>query len=236
VSDNAQAEHRGIVTGAGSGIGRSIARALAAKGYVVALIGRHRETLRETLPDALVVVADITDPTATDAAFAEILGQWARLDVLVNNAGAFGRSAPLEDVTRAEFDDVMAVNLTAAFWCTQHAVRAMKAQSPSGGRIVNIGSVSAHRPRPNSVAYAVSKHGLTGLTRAVALEGREHGITCTQVDIGNAATRMTASIPEATFDVAHVGEVVATIAALPSDVSVPELTMLATTMPYLGRG
>jgi NAD(P)-dependent dehydrogenase (short-subunit alcohol dehydrogenase family) len=148
----------------------------------------------------------------------------------------FSRPAPLEEVPREEFAGVLAVNLTAAFWCSQHAVRAMKAQSPSGGRIVNIGSVSAHRPRPNSIAYTVSKHGLTGLTRAVGLEGREHGITCTQLDIGNAATPMTAAIPEATFDVAHVGDVVATIAALPTDVAVPELTILAATMPYLGRG
>jgi NAD(P)-dependent dehydrogenase (short-subunit alcohol dehydrogenase family) len=225
-----------IVTGGGSGIGRTIARALAARGSALALIGRHRDTLRETLPDALAVVADITDPAATDAAFAEILGRWPRLDVLVNNAGAAGAPAPLEEVTRKDFDDVLAVNLTAAFWCTQHAVRAMKAQSPSGGRIINIGSVSAHRPRPNSVAYAVSKHALTGLTRAVALEGREHGIGCTQLDIGNAATSMTAASGEATFDAKHIGEVVATIVGLPPDVSVPELTMLATTMPYLGRG
>jgi NAD(P)-dependent dehydrogenase (short-subunit alcohol dehydrogenase family) len=225
-----------VVTGAGSGIGRGIARALAAKGFAPVLIGRQAETLRETLPGARIVVADLTDPAAVDAAFAEILDAGPRLDVLVNNAGAFGRSAPLEEVTRAEFHDVLAVNLTAAFWCAQHAVRAMKAQSPSGGRIFNIGSVSAHRPRPDSVAYAVSKHGLTGLTRAVALEGRAHGITCTQLDIGNAATTMTAGLGEATFDAAHVGELVSSIAALPLAVSIPELTMLATTMPYLGRG
>ena len=223
------------MTGGGRGLGRSIAEALAAAGFSLALIGRHESSLRETAPDALIVPADLTDPAALDAAFAQILGAWPRLDVLVNNAGTFGRSAPLEDVGREEFDAVLALNLTAAFWCTQHAVRAMKAQRPTGGRIFNIGSVSAHRPRPNSVAYAVSKHGMTGLTRAVALEGREHGINCTQLDIGNAATAMTAPLGEPTFDPAHVGTIVATLAALPHDVSVPELTMLATTMPYLGR-
>lgn len=231
-----------IVTGAGSGLGRSIARALSASGFALALIGRRPDALYETQASlatpqqALVVPADITDPTGTDTAFGSIVATWPRVDVLVNNAGTFGPSAALEDVTREQWDSVIAVNLTAAFRCTQYALRAMKHQAPVGGRIINIGSVSAHRPRPNSVAYAVSKHGLTGLTRAVALEGRAHGISCTQIDVGNAATAMTDSVAEATFDPAHVGTVVATVAALPPDVSVPEITVLATGMPYLGRG
>jgi NAD(P)-dependent dehydrogenase (short-subunit alcohol dehydrogenase family) len=231
-----------VVTGAGRGLGRAIAVALDAAGFAVALIGRHRESLVETrdllagADRALVIAADITDAAATAAGFVEVQAAWPRLDILVNNAGKGSPPVPLEEVSAEHWDSVLAVNLTAAFRCAQHAVRAMKAQSPTGGRIINIGSISAHRPRPNSVAYAVSKHGMTGLTRSVALEGREYGISCTQIDVGNAATAMTSRLDEATMDPAHVGTVVATIAGLPLAVSVPELTVLATGMPYLGRG
>jgi NAD(P)-dependent dehydrogenase (short-subunit alcohol dehydrogenase family) len=228
-----------IVTGAGSGIGRSVAQALGAAGFGVALVGRRLEGLQETalsVSHGLVLPADITDTAALDTVFAEVDRAWPRLDVLVNNAGAVGPSLPLEDVPHDDFAAVMAVNLTAAFWCAQHAVRRMKRQEPAGGRVFNIGSVSAHRPRPDSVAYCVSKHGLTGLTRSIALEGRAHGITCTQLDIGNARTGMLGPTAEATFDVAHVGTVVAMLAGLPDDVAVPELTILAREMPYLGRG
>jgi NAD(P)-dependent dehydrogenase (short-subunit alcohol dehydrogenase family) len=224
-----------VVTGAGRGIGRSIAHALHDAGFALALIGRHESTLRETADDALILPADVSDPSAVDAAFAAIGDAWPRLDVLVNNAGAFARTAAIEDVGREEFNEILAVNLAGAFWCTQHAVRAMKKQQPTGGRIVNIGSVSAQRPRPNSVAYAISKHGMTGLTRATALEGRDFGITCTQIDVGNATTAMSGPLGEPTFDPAHIGTVVATLANLPLDVSIPDLTMLATHMPYLGR-
>jgi NAD(P)-dependent dehydrogenase (short-subunit alcohol dehydrogenase family) len=224
-----------VVTGAGRGIGRSIARALASSGFSLALIGRHEHTLRETVADALILPADVTDAAAVDAAFAAIAGTWPRLDVLVNHAGAFGPTKPLEDVGRDEFTGILATNLVSAFWCTQHAVRAMKAQEPTGGRIFNIGSISAQKPRPNSVAYAVSKHGMTGLTRSTNLEGRAFGISCTQLDIGNAKSAMSGPMGEPTFDPAHIGTVVATLAGLPHDVSVLELTMLATAMPFLGR-
>lgn len=233
-----------VVTGAGSGIGRSIAQALSLNRFVVVLLGRHEDSLAETREsltspaDALVLVADVTHEPSLAAAFGELTRLRTRLDVLVNNAGTFGTLASIEDVPTGEWDNVLAVNLTGAFRCTQHALHAMKKQSPKGGRIINIGSVAAHRPRPNSVAYAAAKHGLTGLSRSTALEGRDLDITCTQINVGNAATAMThnAATGEATFDATHVGTIVAAIAALPNDVSVPELTMLAARMPYLGRG
>jgi NAD(P)-dependent dehydrogenase (short-subunit alcohol dehydrogenase family) len=224
-----------VVTGAGRGIGRSIAQALASAGFSLALICRHEDTLRSSVPDALILPADVTDPAAVDAAFATVADTWPRLDVLVNNAGVFGPTKPLEEVGRDEFAEILATNLTSAFWCTQHAVRAMKAQQPTGGRIFNIGSISAQKPRPDSVAYAVSKHGMTGLTRSTNLEGRHFGISCTQLDIGNAKSAMSGPMGEPTFDPAHIGTVVATRAGLPHDVSVLELTMLATAMPFLGR-
>ncbi|MGH3599738.1 MAG: SDR family oxidoreductase, partial [Pseudonocardiaceae bacterium] len=199
-------------------------------------------------PAALVVAADVTDPPAVAEVFGTVVAQWGRLDVLVNNAGISGPSASLEDVTLTEWEQVLAVNVTGAFLCAQYAVRLMKSQQPVGGRIINIGSVSAHRPRPNSVAYAVSKHAITGLTRSIALEGRGDLIGCTQIDIGNAASAMTRPIAsgvgqadgtvaaEPTFDPVHVGELVAHLAMLPVDVSIPEVTILATQMPFLGRG
>lgn len=242
-----------LVTGAGSGIGRASTLALVEAGYHVAIAGRHVDSLAETQASCgsrervAVVRADVRDADDVRAAFTVVLDQWGRLDLLVNNAGVFGAAEPLEDVTGDQWDTVFAINLTGAFLCTQYAVRQMKKQNPPGGRIINIGSVSAHRPRPNSVAYAVSKHALTGLTRVTSLEGRDASITCTQIDIGNAATAMSHATTispaavqaggfEETFDVVHVGSLVATVAALPVDVTVSDLTVFATGMPYLARG
>jgi NAD(P)-dependent dehydrogenase (short-subunit alcohol dehydrogenase family) len=244
-----------VVTGAGTGLGRQSALALAAAGFRVALLGRTAATLEETagllVPPAnppLALPTDVSDPAAVDDAFARVMAQWGRVDVLVNNAGIAGPSGPLEDVTPAQWDEVLAVNVTGSFRCAQHAVHIMKTQRPKGGRIINIGSVAAQRPRPDSVAYAVSKHAMTGLTASIGLEGRSHRISCTQIDIGNAASSMTESIAagigqadgtsaaEPTFDPVHVGELVAHLAALPVTVSVPQTTILATGMPFLGRG
>ena len=244
-----------VVTGAGTGLGRQCALALAASGFRVALVGRTPATLEETaglvvspVTPPMALPADVSDPAAVDGAFARVMAQWGRVDVLVNNAGVPGPSDPLEDVTLAHWDEVLAINVTGSFLCAQHAVRIMKVQRPQGGRIINIGSVAAQRPRPDSVAYAVSKHAVTGLTASIGLEGRSHLISCTQLDIGNAASSMTESIAagidqpdgtnaaEPTFDPVHVGELVAHLAALPVTVSVPQTTILATGMPFLGRG
>ncbi len=244
-----------IVTGAGSGLGRQIALALAAAGYRVALVGRTAETLDETaalvpapMMPAVVLPADVSDPAAVNAVFSTTMAHWDRLDVLVNNAGIPGPAGELENVPTAQWEEVLAINVTGSFLCAQHAVRIMKAQRPAGGRIINIGSVAAHRPRPNSVAYAVSKHAITGLTRSIAVEGRPHLITCSQIDIGNAESAMTrpmaagigqadgTTAAEPTFDPVHIGELVAHLAVLPLTVSVPQTTILATQMPYLGRG
>lgn len=244
-----------VVTGAGTGLGRQSALALAAAGFRVALLGRTAATLEETAGRVvspatrpLVLPADVSDPAAVDGAFAQVMAQWGRVDVLVNNAGIAGPSGPLEDVTAAEWDEVLAINVTGSFLCAQHAIRIMKTQRPQGGRIINIGSVAAQRPRPDSVAYAVSKHAMTGLTASIGLEGRSHFISCTQIDVGNAASSMTESIAagigqpdgtstaEPTFDAVHVGELIAHLAALPVTVSVPQTTILATGMPFLGRG
>jgi NAD(P)-dependent dehydrogenase (short-subunit alcohol dehydrogenase family) len=240
-----------VVTGAGSGLGRSTARALLADGFAVALLGRRREALQETAEEharALVLPTDVTDEASVDAAFAAVRDAWGRVDLLVNNAGTSGPSGGVDEIDVAEWRATVEVNLTGAFLCARAAVRLMKAQQPSGGRIVNNGSVSAHVPRPGSAAYTATKHAMTGLTRAIALDGRSHGIVCGQIDIGNAATEMTARMaagivqadgsvrPEPTFDPAHVAAAVVHLAHLPLDVSVPFLTMTATGMPYLGRG
>jgi len=254
MGDQPGQDRTAIVTGAGGGLGRQIAQSLLRAGFRVALLGRNAHTLEDTVAlssiaegQALVLPADVSEPRSLGNAFEQLYAHWRRLDILVNNAGIFGASADLENVTLTEWNDVLTTNLTGAFLCAQHAIGIMKRQDPVGGRVINIGSVSAHRPRPRSVAYAVSKHALTGLSRSIALEGREHLISCTQVDVGNAATAMTAPIatgrtqtgtvtPEPTFDPRHVGELVAQLAVLPADVSVPELTVLATQMPFLGRG
>ncbi|MEO6880625.1 MAG: SDR family oxidoreductase [Mycobacteriaceae bacterium] len=235
-----------VVTGAGSGIGRAIATALLRAEFRVALLGRHRDTLEATAAGhrtSLVLPADITVDTEVAAAVEAVVRSWGRLDVLVNNAGTFGPRGAVDEISPDEFRRTLEVNLTGAFLCTHHAVRAMKVQEPRGGRIINNGSISAHVPRPRSVAYTASKHAMTGLTRATALDGREHGITCGQIDVGNARTEMTLDVEagvggtvEPTFDVVHVADAVLALARLPLGVSVPSMTILATGMPYGGRG
>jgi NAD(P)-dependent dehydrogenase (short-subunit alcohol dehydrogenase family) len=236
-----------LVTGAGSGIGRHVAHGLLAAGYRVVLAGRRREPLEETAAGderATVVPADVTDPGSVEALFSQV----DRLDVLFNNAGTFGPSAPLEDVPFEDWKTVVDTNLTGAFLCAQAAYRVMKAQDPRGGRIINNGSISAHVPRPNAIAYTATKHAITGLTRAISLEGRAHDIACGQIDVGNAATEMTAAIEkgvlqadgstaaEPTMDVAHTAAAVVYMAGLPLDANVEFMTIMATKMPFIGRG
>jgi NAD(P)-dependent dehydrogenase (short-subunit alcohol dehydrogenase family) len=244
-----------VVTGAGSGIGRVVARALLGTDYRVALAGRRDDALRETLAGvdvaaqrALLVPTDVTDAAAVRALFARVREQLGRVDLLFNNAGTFGAPAPLEDVSFEQWQAIVATNLTGAFLCAQEAFRAMKDQRPRGGRIVNNGSISAHAPRPYAVGYTATKHAITGLTKAIALEGRAHDIACGQIDVGNAATEMTAAmtqgVPQAdgsiaaepTMDAAHVADAVLYMAGLPLDANVLFLTVMATTMPFVGRG
>jgi NAD(P)-dependent dehydrogenase (short-subunit alcohol dehydrogenase family) len=241
-----------LVTGAGSGIGRAVSVGLAHAGYQTVLVGRHPDTLRETAGAAggspLVLPADVTDPDAVRAVFATVRDRFGRLDVLFNNAGTFGPAAPFEDVPLDAWRAVVDVNLTGAFLCAQEAYRLMKDQDPPGGRIVNNGSISAHVPRPEAVAYTATKHAMTGLTKAIALEGRRYGIACGQIDIGNAATDMTDKMrrgvlqadgtvrPEPTMDVRHAADAVLYMAGLPLDANVLFLTVTATAMPYVGRG
>ncbi|MGH8227861.1 MAG: SDR family oxidoreductase [Steroidobacteraceae bacterium] len=248
-----------IVTGAGSGIGRAVALAFLANGYGVALAGRRRELLEATAAiareaagpgsaagDALVVPTDVTDAAAVHALFERTREVFGRLDVLFNNAGLSAPSVPLEDLPYAEWTRVIATNLTGAFLCTQEAFRLMKSQQPRGGRIINNGSISAHVPRPRSAAYTASKHGILGLTKSTALDGREYGIACGQIDIGNtkteladgliAAARAAGRTPEPMFDLEHVASAVLYMASLPLDANVLTMTIMATTMPYVGRG
>ncbi|GAB3856908.1 SDR family oxidoreductase [Nocardioides maradonensis] len=240
-----------VVTGAGSGLGRVVAEALGEAGYAVALLGRTRSSLSEvagSIADALVLPTDVTDPAQVEAAFAAVDERWGRVDLLVNNAGRFGVSGDVDEIPVEEWLDTVAVNLTGSFLCARAAFARMKAQSPPGGRIVNNGSISAHTPRPGSAAYTASKHAITGLTKSLALDGRAHGIAVGQIDVGNAATEMTAGIargarqadgslrPEPTFDPRHVADAVVAMAALPLEVNVPFLTIMATGMPYAGRG
>jgi NAD(P)-dependent dehydrogenase (short-subunit alcohol dehydrogenase family) len=217
-----------VVTGAGSGIGRAAARALAADGWELVLAGRREDALRETLDTATIVPTDITDPAQVDALF-EAAGP---LDLLFNNAG-IGVASPIEDLALEDWQRVVDTNLTGAFLCAQAAFRAMLGR---GGRIINNGSLAAHVPRPDSVAYTATKHAITGLTKALSLEGRDHDIACGQIDIGNAATPMTAGATEPTMDVALVGRAVAQMAALPLDANVQFMTIMATKMPFIGRG
>ncbi|WP_175968575.1 SDR family oxidoreductase [Burkholderia sp. BCC0322] len=243
------------VTGAGSGIGRAAAIALAQAGFTVALLGRTEESLRETQDairtaggDAQVFPADVTDEASVDHAFARIAQQFGRLDVLFNNAG---RNAPPVSLDEYEFDvwnGVVATNLTGVFLCARAAWRLMKAQTPQGGRIINNGSISAHAPRPDTIAYTATKHAVTGITKSLALDGRRYNIACGQIDIGNAATslteRMTQGVPqadgslapEARMDVTHVANAVVQMANLPLDTNILNMTIMATAMPFVGRG
>jgi NAD(P)-dependent dehydrogenase (short-subunit alcohol dehydrogenase family) len=241
-----------VVTGAGRGLGRQIAEALLREGFVVGLLGRTHEPLEQTAQpfgdSALVVPTDVAEPDSVVAAFAKVVDRWGRVDVLVNNAGSFGPQGDPDEVSVDDWSATLAVNLTGSFLCAREAIRVMKEQQPQGGRIINNGSISAHVPRPGSVAYTASKHGVTGLTRALALDGRQYSISCGQIDIGNAATELTAGFPEGalqpdgslrpepTFDGAHVAEAVLAMARLPLGVSVPAMTMVASGMPYGGRG
>jgi NAD(P)-dependent dehydrogenase (short-subunit alcohol dehydrogenase family) len=237
-----------VVTGAGSGIGREVTRALLGAGWRVALAGRREETLRETSRDGLIVPTDVTDAHAVGALFARVRDELGRVDLLFNNAGVFGAGAPFEDVAFEDWQAIVATNLTGAFLCAQAAYRAMKEQSPQGGRIINNGSISAQTPRPFAVGYTATKHAITGLTKAIALEGRPYAIACGQIDIGNAATEMTAAMSrgvpqadgsiaaEATMDSSNVADAVVYMAGLPLDANVLFMTVMATTMPLVGRG
>jgi NAD(P)-dependent dehydrogenase (short-subunit alcohol dehydrogenase family) len=240
-----------VVTGAGSGIGREVTRALLRAGCSVALAGRREDALRETVSGAdaaIAVPTDVADPTAVRALFVRVLDEFGRVDVLFNNAGVFGAPAPVEDVEFEAWRAIVDTNLTGAFLCAQEAFRAMKDQRPRGGRIINNGSISAHTPRPYAIGYTATKHAVTGLTKAIALEGRAHDIACGQIDIGNAATEMTAAMkrgvpqsdgsiaPEPTMDAVHVADAVLYMAGLPLDANVLFITVMATTMPFVGRG
>jgi NAD(P)-dependent dehydrogenase (short-subunit alcohol dehydrogenase family) len=242
-----------IVTGAGSGIGRAVALAFLNDGFAVALAGRRREPLEETAKlssrsAALVVPTDVGDPASVQALFAKTKERFGRLDVLFNNAGSGAPPVPLEELTFEQWRRVVDVNLTGVFLCTQEAFRLMKAQSPRGGRIINNGSISAHAPRPNSAPYTATKHAVTGLTKSTALDGRAFDIACGQIDIGNAGTEMTARMkdgvlqagggiaPEPTMDVENVAKAVLYMANLPLDANVLVMTVMATKMPFVGRG
>ena len=243
-----------IVTGAGTGIGKHTTLALLAKDYSVALAGRRLELLEEVVEEsgagerALAVQADVSDADSIAALFAKTKEAFGRLDLLFNNAGTGGPPVPMEDLTLEQWQRVVDINLTGTFLCTQHAIRLMKNQDPKGGRIINNGSISAHVPRPNSAPYTSTKHALTGLTRSTFLDGREHNIVCGQIDIGNALTPMTGRMgrgakqadgsvkPEPTMDVQNVADAVVYMDSLPLDANVPFITVMASSMPFIGRG
>jgi NAD(P)-dependent dehydrogenase (short-subunit alcohol dehydrogenase family) len=243
-----------IVTGAGSGIGRAAALALLGDGYSVALAGRRKELLEQVAEAsgakarALVIPTDVADVESIRALFARTKQAFGRLDVLFNNAGIGAPPVPLEELTTEQWKAVVDTNLTGCFVCTQEAFKIMKDQDPRGGRIINNGSISAHAPRPNSSPYTSTKHAITGLTKSTALDGRKYDIACGQIDIGNAGTpmtqRMAKGVPQAngtvavepTFDVTHVGNAVLTLARMPLDTNVLFMTIMATKMPFVGRG
>jgi len=244
-----------IVTGAGSGIGRAVALALLREGYSVALASRRPDALAETAARAgaaagraIAVPTDVSDPASVAALFAKTQEAFGRLDVLFNNAGTGAPPVPLDKLTPEQWRKVVDVNFTGAFLCTREAFRLMKSQTPRGGRIINNGSISAHAPRPHSAPYTAAKHGITGLTKSAALDGRAYDIACGQIDIGNAATEMTARMatgvpqangtvePEPTMDVEHVARAVVYMANLPLDANVLFMTVMATKMPFVGRG
>jgi NAD(P)-dependent dehydrogenase (short-subunit alcohol dehydrogenase family) len=249
------AEKVAIVTGAGTGIGKHAALALMREGYAVVFSGRRLELLeaaaaegRTSGSSAIVVQADVRDPESVKNLFGKAREAYGRLDLLFNNAGIGAPAVPLEDLSVERWRAVVETNLTGAFLCTQEAFRIMKAQQPRGGRIINNGSISAHTPRPNSAAYTSTKHAMTGLTKSTSLDGRKYDIACGQIDIGNAATEMTArmgrGVPQAsgeiaaepTFDVEHVARAVVYMANLPLEANVQFITIMATKMPFVGRG
>jgi NAD(P)-dependent dehydrogenase (short-subunit alcohol dehydrogenase family) len=242
-----------VVTGAGSGIGRAVALGLLNESYSVVLAGRRAELLEQTTREsgssrALVMPTDVTDPESVRRLFTATRDRFGRLDVLFNNDGINVPGVPLEELSVAQWKTVVDVNLTGVFLCTQQAFLLMKAQDPRGGRIINNGSISAHSPRPNSAPYTATKHAITGLTKSTALDGRKYDIACSQIDIGNAATELAARFAtgvvqangqiavEPLIDVAHVVKAVIYMASLPLDVNVQFLTVMATKMPYIGRG
>jgi NAD(P)-dependent dehydrogenase (short-subunit alcohol dehydrogenase family) len=243
-----------LVTGAGTGIGKSAALALLKDGYQVALVGRRADMLEKTAAEsgakerALVCPGDLTKPEVVKSIFAKVKDHWGRLDVLFNNAGMGAPAVPMEDLPLETWKAVVDINLNAMFYCTQEAIRIMKAQEPRGGRIINNGSISAHTPRPMSVAYTSTKHAVTGLTKCISLDGRKNDIVGSQIDIGNALTELAARMakgvpqadgsvkPEPLMDVKHVGDAVLHMANLPLDVNVQFMTIMATKMPFVGRG
>jgi len=241
-----------LVTGAGSGIGRAVSLALQANGYSVVLVGRRADALEATRalgdPSMLVAPADVGKPEQVGAVFAAVREKFGRLDLLFNNAGSAAPGVPMEDLAFAQWQAVVDANLTGAFLCAQEAIRMMKAQQPRGGRIINNGSISAVAPRPNSAPYTATKHAITGLTKSISLDGRAFDIACGQIDIGNAATdlttRMAEGVPQANgtmmaeprMDLKHVADAVLYIANLPLEANVQFMTVMATKMPFVGRG
>lgn len=255
MSSNAQVA---IVTGAGSGIGKQTALAFLKKGYAVTLAGRRKEPLETTAAESgsdasrtLVVPTDVSDPDAVHKLFLQTEETFGRIDVLFNNAGIFGPSALFEDIPYEEWQAVVATNLTGSFLCAREAFKIMKRQDPMGGRIINNGSISAHTPRPNSAPYTATKHAITGLTKSMSLDGRKYDIACCQIDIGNAATDMVSAVleqgegaaqangsflKEPTMDLDHVARAIVQMASLPLDANVLFMTIMATKMPFVGRG
>jgi NAD(P)-dependent dehydrogenase (short-subunit alcohol dehydrogenase family) len=241
-----------LITGAGSGIGKSVAIALAGAGYAVVLAGRRPEPLAAVAeacgPNVLAIPTDVADPKAVDALFAAVKQEFGRLDVLFNNAGISAPAVPFDELTYDDWQRVVATNLTGMFLCAQGAFRLMRAQDPQGGRIINNGSISATTPRPLSAPYTATKHAVTGLTKSLALDGRPYRIACGQIDIGNAATDMTSGMTtgvlqadgsrraEPRMNVDHVGDAVVNMASLPLDANVLFMTLMATAMPFVGRG
>lgn len=243
-----------IVTGAGSGIGRAVAQALLKEGYRVVFAGRRQDALEQAVKEsgagtcAMVIPTDVSKPESVRSLFARTKEVFGRLDLLFNNAGISVSGVPLEDLSFEQWTSVVDVNLTGTFLCTQEAIKIMKSQDPRGGRIINNGSTSAHVPRPNSAPYTATKHAITGLTKSTSLDGRKYDIACSQIDIGNAATERTAKfakglpqangtiVAEPLMDVAHVASTVVYMAGLPLDANVQFLTVMATKMPFVGRG
>ncbi len=241
-----------LVTGAGTGIGRAAALALGRDGFAVVLAGRARDKLEATAAQStartLVVPTDVCDPQSVKALFGRVQQEFGRLDLLFNNAGVGAPAVPLEELSYAQLRAVIDTNLTGCFLCAQEAIRMMKAQTPQGGRIINNGSISAHAPRPNSAPYTATKHAISGLTKSIALDGRAFGIACGQIDIGNAATEMTERMAagvmqadgriavEPRMNVDHVGQAISYMASLPLESNVLFMTVMATNMPFVGRG